>query len=237
MTSLEEILRWISGNEALLSGIAALIAIGGLVVAPVGAALRRHSAPASDRAAPTTTSWVPTPTAQGCFSRPACRNCATTGASPGCARDSASWSTGRPAAIGQIAPTPCLMTSVRNARERATCPSSPSDSEMKKGYLAGRAFARWSNLRPSGSQGALNREHLRAGRGGMERTCQRSRVEDDQSWRSAGQCGRKPALLGEQSGRRRGRPGRAARLHATVHGMRSFTPPTSSREDIRRPQQ
>jgi len=43
VTSLEEILRWISGNEALLSGIAALIAIGGLVVAPIGAVLRRRA--------------------------------------------------------------------------------------------------------------------------------------------------------------------------------------------------
>jgi uncharacterized membrane protein YgdD (TMEM256/DUF423 family) len=39
VTSLEEILRWISGNEALLSGIAALIAIGGLVVSPIGGVL------------------------------------------------------------------------------------------------------------------------------------------------------------------------------------------------------
>lgn len=43
MTSLEEILRWISGNEALLSGIAALAAIVGLAVSPIGAALRRRA--------------------------------------------------------------------------------------------------------------------------------------------------------------------------------------------------
>jgi TolB-like protein len=43
VTSLEEILHWISGNEALLSGIAALIAIGGLVVSPIGGVLRRRA--------------------------------------------------------------------------------------------------------------------------------------------------------------------------------------------------
>jgi TolB-like protein len=44
VTSLEEILHWISGNEALLSGIAALIAIGGLVFSPFGRILRRRAA-------------------------------------------------------------------------------------------------------------------------------------------------------------------------------------------------
>ena len=43
MSSLEDVLRWISGNEALLSGIAALIAIGGLVVSPIGGVLRRRA--------------------------------------------------------------------------------------------------------------------------------------------------------------------------------------------------
>lgn len=43
MTRLEEILRWIRGNEALLSGIAALAAIVGLIVSPIGAALRRRA--------------------------------------------------------------------------------------------------------------------------------------------------------------------------------------------------
>jgi len=43
LTSVEEILRWISGNEALLSGIAALAAIVGVVVSPIGAALRRRA--------------------------------------------------------------------------------------------------------------------------------------------------------------------------------------------------
>jgi TolB-like protein len=43
VTSLEEILHWISGNEALLSGIAALAAIAGLIVSPIGAALRRRA--------------------------------------------------------------------------------------------------------------------------------------------------------------------------------------------------
>ena len=42
--SLEEILRWIRGNEALLSGIAALAAIVGLVVSPIGVVLRRRAA-------------------------------------------------------------------------------------------------------------------------------------------------------------------------------------------------
>ena len=41
VTDLEGILRWISGNEALLSGIAALAAIVGLILAPIGAVLRR----------------------------------------------------------------------------------------------------------------------------------------------------------------------------------------------------
>jgi TolB-like protein len=44
VTSLEEILRWISGNEALLSGIAALAAIVGLILSPIGTALRRRTA-------------------------------------------------------------------------------------------------------------------------------------------------------------------------------------------------
>jgi TolB-like protein len=43
VTSLEEILRWISGNEALLSGIAALAAIVGLILSPIGAVLRRRA--------------------------------------------------------------------------------------------------------------------------------------------------------------------------------------------------
>ena len=43
MTDLEGILRWISGNEALLSGIAALAALVGLIVSPIGAALRRRA--------------------------------------------------------------------------------------------------------------------------------------------------------------------------------------------------
>ena len=43
MTDLEGILRWISGNEALLSGIAALAAIVGLVLSPIGVVLRRRA--------------------------------------------------------------------------------------------------------------------------------------------------------------------------------------------------
>jgi len=43
VTSLEQIRRWISGNEALLSGIAALIASGGLIVSPIGGVLRRRA--------------------------------------------------------------------------------------------------------------------------------------------------------------------------------------------------
>jgi TolB-like protein len=43
VTDLEGILRWISGNEALLSGIAALAAIVGLILAPIGAVLRRRA--------------------------------------------------------------------------------------------------------------------------------------------------------------------------------------------------
>ena len=43
MTDLDGILRWISGNEALLSGIAALAAIVGLIVSPIGTALRRRA--------------------------------------------------------------------------------------------------------------------------------------------------------------------------------------------------
>ena len=44
MTSPEDILRWISGNEALLSGIAALAALVGIVVSPIGGILRRRAA-------------------------------------------------------------------------------------------------------------------------------------------------------------------------------------------------
>jgi TolB-like protein/tetratricopeptide (TPR) repeat protein len=44
VTDFEGVLRWISGNEALLSGIAALAAIVGLIISPIGAALRRRAA-------------------------------------------------------------------------------------------------------------------------------------------------------------------------------------------------
>jgi hypothetical protein len=43
VTELEAVLRWISGNEALLSGIAALAAIVGLILSPIGMVLRRRA--------------------------------------------------------------------------------------------------------------------------------------------------------------------------------------------------
>ncbi len=41
MNYLEQIQQWISDNERLLSGLAALVALAGVILAPLGMGLRR----------------------------------------------------------------------------------------------------------------------------------------------------------------------------------------------------
>ena len=51
MDSLADVGSWIANNEALLSGIAAMIVVAGVVYAPLGAGLRRFLVARSHRQA------------------------------------------------------------------------------------------------------------------------------------------------------------------------------------------
>ena len=64
MTYIQELGRWIAENESLLSGMAALVVLGGVIFSPLGAGLRRvlsrnkPTRTSTDAVAPRLSTWT-----------------------------------------------------------------------------------------------------------------------------------------------------------------------------------